>query len=325
MHKNIYAGLFVLAAVFLPKAAGASVSLVFQNGGNATTTPGTTVSITGTITNNATSSVVYLNSIGNLNIIPSNSIASATLGTVLIDEATSKSYLPMILNAGAQYINVLVKVNVSSSAMPGDYLGMYTLNAGVSTATNEYTQTQYFMIHVSGTSSGSNAGASSGSYTGGLQMPGGLQMGVDENMSAGTGLQMPGGLQFQDDLNLSEAMYQSGPRLIKLEGAATVYWVNVNNLKIPMWTDSVFNSYKNNSEEVQAVAQEEFDYYQNAKYIRLIGNSRIYKTEGKTKRFIPSAVWNPAGIDASLIIDVNKTDLNSYKTGKSLTSTEELN
>ena len=56
-----------------------------------------------------------------------------------------------------------------------------------------------------------------------------------------------------------------------------------------------------------------------------MGNSRIYKTEGSVKRFIPSTVWNPAGIDPSLIIDINKTDFNSYKTGKALAGSEELN
>ena len=92
-----------------------------------------------------------------------------------------------------------------------------------------------------------------------------------------------------------------------------------------MWTKAVFNSYKNNEADINAVSQEEFDYYPNAKYIRLKNNSRIYKTEGNVKRFIPSAVWNPAGIDPSQILDVNKTDFNSYKNGKNLTSAEELN
>ncbi|MEK7161831.1 MAG: hypothetical protein AAB729_04035 [Patescibacteria group bacterium] len=136
MKKYFFLATFILAAVFLPKAASAGVTLVFQNGGNATTTPGSVVSMTGTITNTATSSVAYLNSIADLNIIPSNSIASSTLGAVAIDDIASKSYLPMILNAGQQYINALVKVNVSSLSKPGDYLGMYTLNAGSSTSTN---------------------------------------------------------------------------------------------------------------------------------------------------------------------------------------------
>ncbi|MFA5991266.1 MAG: hypothetical protein WC794_03410 [Candidatus Doudnabacteria bacterium] len=315
MKKYFYLSIFVLGAVFLPKAASADISIDFSNGGNATTTPGETIYITGTLTNNATSSIVYLNSLSNLNVIPSNTVATSSSGSVIIDEVATKNYLPVTLNVSQKYISTLIKVNVMSSAAAGDYLGMYTINAGSSATTNEFPQTQYFIIHIPGATYSSSSGNNSG----------GLQMGTDTTASSGGGLQMPVDLQFQDNLNLSAGMYSNGPRLIKLEGTSTVYWVNANNLKIPMWTDAVFKSYNNNSEEVQTVTQEEFDFYQNAKYVRLIGNSRIYKTEGKYKRFIPSAVWNPAGIDVSLIIDVNKTDFNSYKIGKSLTTGEELN
>lgn len=315
IHKNIYAGLFVLATVFLPKVVSADISIDFSNLGHATTTPGTTITITGTLTNNATSSIVYLNSLANLNIIPANTIASGSSASVIIDDTATRNYLPVTLNANQKYTSTLIKVTVMSSALAGDYLGMYTVNAGSSATTNEYAKTQYFIIHIPGAISGNISGSN----------PAGLQMGTGITMPAGGGLQMPAGLQFQDNLNLSAGIYLNGPRLIKLEETDTVYWVNANNLKIPMWTDAVFKSYNNNSEEVQTVTQEEFDFYQNAKYIRLIGNSRIYKTEGGNKRFIPSAVWNPAGIDVGQIIDINKTDFNSYKTGKSLTTIEELN
>ncbi len=303
MRKYFYFGVFILATVILPKFASADISISFSNEGNATATPGTAVTITGDLTNNATSSIVYLNSVSNLNIIPANTVATSSSNLVAIDEAITKDFIPVMLNAGQKYSGSLVKVTVGALASAGDYLGMYTVNAGSSSATNEYAQTQYFVIHIPGT---------------------GVTTVADTSTTNGMNLQIPSGLLMTDNLNLT-GVYINGPRLIKLEGTTTVYWVSANNLKIPMWTDAVFKSYKNNAEEVQAVAQEEFDFYQNAKYIRLIGNSRIYKTEGKSKRFIPSAVWNPAGIDASLIIDVNKTDLNSYKTGKSLTSTEELN
>lgn len=303
MRKYFYFGVFILATVILPKSAYADISISFSNEGNATATPGTAVTITGDLTNNATSSIVYLNSVSNLNIIPANTVATSSANLVAIDEAITKDFIPVMLNAGQKYSGSLVKVTVGALASAGDYLGMYTVNAGSSSATNEYAQTQYFVIHIPGT---------------------GVTTVADTSTTNGMNLQIPSGLLMTDNLNLT-GVYINGPRLIKLEGTTTVYWVSANNLKIPMWTDAVFKSYKNNAEEVQAVAQEEFDFYQNAKYIRLIGNSRIYKTEGKSKRFIPSAVWNPAGIDASLIIDVNKTDLNSYKTGKSLTSTEELN
>ena len=213
--------------------------------------------MTGTLTNTATSSVAYLNSIADLNIIPSNSIASSTLGAVAIDDIASKSYLPMILNAGQQYINALVKVNVSSLSKPGDYLGMYTLNAGSSTSTNEYVQTQYFIIHVISTAPAAPSSAT-------------------DDPSSFSGLQMPTGLEYQDNLNLN-ALYQTGPRLIKLESDSTVYWASSNNLKIPMVSAEVFLSYDNKWSDVVTVSQDEFEYYQTAKYIWLNGAGQFTK------------------------------------------------
>jgi plastocyanin len=165
----------------------------------------------------------------------------------------------------------------------------------------------------------------------GLQMPG-------SSASSANGLQVPTGLQYQDpgpDLPgapintvvgdnglVAIAQYPSGPRLIQLSGDPVIYWVSPLNIKIPVWNDAVMASYHLNKTDVQVADQNEFDYYLNAQYIRLNGKGVIYKIEGSTKRSIPSSVWNVAGIDPSIIIDVNKTDLNSYKTGKAVKSGE---
>lgn len=153
------------------------------------------------------------------------------------------------------------------------------------------------------------------------------------------GLQMPQGLPFDDTaVNgvsgvspdglmtfIPAPQYPNGPRLIKLDGSNTIYWVSPNNIKIAILTRAVFLSYNNKDSDVQTVDQAEFDYYSAAKYIRLNGTGVIFKIEGNKKRAIPSAIWNPAGIDVSQIIDVNKTELSSYLTGSKLTSSDELN
>ena len=153
----------------------------------------------------------------------------------------------------------------------------------------------------------------------GLQVPEGLQIGADSDASVQgvAGSSADGLLTFQQ--------FPNGPRLIQLEGSTVIYWVDGNNIKIPMLTRAVFLSYGNKDEDVQTVAQDEFDFYQNAKYIRLDGKGGIYFTSGNNKRFIPSSVWSDTGADASQVISVNKTDFNSYKTGKAITSVEELN
>lgn len=304
----------------MPKAALADVTIQFANNGAISSAPGTSVSINGTISNLATSSAIFINSVSGLSVIPSNNLATSSAYSITIDQSSSAmSYVPMTLNASSQYQGALVKLTISGNAAPGDYMGTYSLLGGNSNSSADVLATQYFILTVTGSSQSSNTNnqttASSTNTTGGLQMPsGGLQY-DDSWMSSDSGLAM----------NAEVGVYSAGPRLIKLEGTETVYWVSPNNLKIPMFSEAVFKSYKNNPEDVQTVSQAEFDYYQNAKYIRLIGNSRIYKTEGGAKRFIPSAVWNPAGIDPSLIIDINKTDFNSYKTGKAVAGAEELN
>ena len=84
-------------------------------------------------------------------------------------------------------------------------------------------------------------------------------------------------------------------------------------------------SYGAQSSDAQTVGQDEFDYYQDSYYIRLQGNARIYFVkDGKVKQFIPSGVWNDAGLDGSQIVDVNKTEFNYYKTGKAVGSSLDI-
>ncbi len=141
------------------------------------------------------------------------------------------------------------------------------------------------------------------------------------------GLQMPQGPQIHQGLQMPEpqqAQYPDGPRLIKLEDSKFVYWVSPNNIKIPMWGDAVFKSYGNDPSDVQTVAQEEFNYYPDARFVRLIDSARIYKLDGWYRHFIPSAIWNDSGQDASEIIDINRTDFNSYKNGPDIKDGAEL-
>ncbi len=297
-----------MGITFFPLFVQADVVVNFANGGHATTTPGVGVSWNGTILNNGTSSVAFLNSVGNLTITPVSGMGTGT-PVVTIDTAQASGNFPTMLNSGQQYSGVLLKIDVGSTAALGDYLASYTLNAGMASGTNEFAKTVALTLHVVGSVS-QNQPITTTTTT----PDAGLQMG---------GLQMPSGLEYGD---VETGMYAQGPRLIKLEGGNNlIYWVSGNNLKIPVWTKAVLKSYNISEADVQAVSQEEFDYYSSAKYIRLQNNPRIYKIEDNIKRFIPSSVWNPAGIDPAQIIDVNRTDFNSYKTGKSLTTMEELN
>lgn len=300
--KNILKSILVLSVAVLPFFALADVSVNFSNN-YATTTAGSSLILTGTLTNNSTTTPVYITGLNNLFVIPLN-IGSTSVPSIFAnssgDSAASFALLPSTLAPSQQYSGNLAVLNINATTTPGDYFGGYNLFGGTSqSATNTPISFQTFYIHV-------NAGTSTSTYIPPVQ-----------------GLQFPAGLSFQDASSINGS-YQSGPRLIKLEGSNINYWVSPLNFKLPMWNDAVFKSYKNNPADVQTVSQSEFDYYQDAKYIRLIGNGKIYKIQGRTKYPIPSEIWNNSGIDAAQIIDINKTDFNSYKNGKTLTSPDQL-
>ena len=161
-----------------------------------------------------------------------------------------------------------------------------------------------------------------------LQMQGGgLQMPADwYNYVTPSNNGFTNGSSFvNNDGLLSFRQYPDGPRLIQLEGDQTVYWVSEHNYKLPMLNETVFKSYHNKHEEVQAVSQDEFDFYLTAQYIRLQGNSKIYQVDiekGVKQQLLQSAL-DEAPIDDEQIITVNKTEFNSYKTGSAIASLDQ--
>src|SRR5262249_53063589 len=129
----------------------------------------------------------------------------------------------------------------------------------------------------SSSSSASTTPLVTGSVPSGLQMSGGgLQMPANWQPPTDSG-SAPAGFFVGDNGSPSSGAYASGPRLIQLSGDPTVYWVSPNNLKIPMLSAKVFLSYNNKWSDIATVQQDEFDYYQAAKYIWLNGTGAIYK------------------------------------------------
>lgn len=315
--KILLAAALAAAVALLPAWALANVTVVFNNGGNATTTPGSALLFSGTITNNGLAPVSLAAS---ASLMPaSQNQPSPGLNGVIIDPATA-GYLPTSLNPSQIYQGPLVKLNVSATASPAGYLGVYSL-ADAASSTAPLLATQYFYPNITASSSApaapSNVSASSSppanfSNFVGLQMPGGA------SSSLSGGLQIPGGD------NTETGQFAGGPRLIKLDGDATVYWVSGANIKIPMFSAKVFLSYGNKWADVAVVGQDEFDFYPDAKFIWLNGAGAIYLIKDGTKSQIPSDIWNNSGMDAGQIINVNKTDFNSYHTGAPVTSADEL-
>lgn len=304
--------------VFAPSLALADITVQFTGSGSATSAPGSIVNINGTISNTSSTTPVYVNQLFNLNIIPSNQIASTTSGAVVIDQVSSSSFLPQLIYPGQQIVSKLVTINIASNASPGEYLGMYGLAGGEDSNATSVLATQYFILTVTGNAPAAPSGlsltsggtTSNNSFTG-LQMPSdsGSITGEFDTVNCSTGLCM-------------NAEVTTEPRLIKILEDPTVYWVSENKLKIPMLSEKVFLSYNNKWEDVKTVDKTEFDAYQDAKYIWLNGKGAIYYIKDGVKRYIPSSLWNASGLGAEDVINVNKTDFNAYSTGAVLESME---
>jgi hypothetical protein len=320
-----------LATWFIPFLASAAVTLQLDNP-SATTTPGSSIILTGKISNLDPANPVFLNSVSNTVTAPINQILSNQSNNGMFNQPASLNFLPHSLGVGQNYTGPIISATVPANFPAGDFWGAYNLMGGISATSTDTLAAQIFYIHVASgmpatttpatTTPISNATSTNNNNFSnfvGLQMPTGqgLLFGGSSNnggINPGTGLQIP--------IN----QYANGPRLITLSGGdGTLYWVNANNFKIIVPKSSkVTGSYGIKDGDAAAVAQDELNFYQDTAYVRLQGNARIYKLFGNAKRFIPSSVWSAAAIDAAELVDVNKTEFNYYKTGPAVTSADEL-
>jgi hypothetical protein len=294
--------IIVSLIAFLPLASLADVTVHFDND-HITGNAGAVVTLTGTLTNNSSTTPVYLTDLSNLLLIPltfGSSTSASLFANPVSDSKVSLSLLPPMLNPLQQYSGNLAKISINSTTTAGDYFGGYNLfGSSVSGASSTAQVFQAFYVHINSDYSAPTSTVAPS--LGGLQYPGPSSSGI----------------------NLG--LYSNGPRLIKLKDDKTIYWVAQNNLKIGMVSSKIFLSYHNKWEDVQEVEQIEFDAYPKAKFIRLNGAGAIYKISGSKKSIIPSSIWNNAGIDVGQIIDVNLTDFSSYPLKTPVENSSELN
>lgn len=336
MKKSFLFGLGVALGLLLPAMALADVSITFDQG-TAVVTAGSSLKLSGTLTNNGSQSVYFnsnsasVQSIGLLGQITGGYVPGITTDPI------TNSLFPPTLGPGQVYQGSLLQLDFASTTQTSSYWGLYNLSwspVANSVATSG-SASQLFNFTViaptvsapANTNTNTNTSTSSSSSL--LQMPNGTNSTTGVTATTTGGLQMPAGLQYGDsgtantyvDQNgiLSVNPYSNGPRLIKLDGDQTVYWVSPNNLKIALLSYKVFLSYGLKASDVQTVGKAEFDYYPSAKYIWLNGGGAIYQISNGIKQQITSDVWNSTGLDATAVISVNKQDFDSYQTGNKIT------
>jgi len=119
-------------------------------------------------------------------------------------------------------------------------------------------------------------------------------------------------------LGANTAQANSHTTLIKTADNPAVYFVSERlQAKKAILSGKVFFSYPNHSfSQVKTVSQAKLDSYRDIKLVKAQYNPGVYYIDGATKRLIPSEdVFNALGFVWSDILQINKIDLNSYKTG----------
>lgn len=103
---------------------------------------------------------------------------------------------------------------------------------------------------------------------------------------------------------------------VKVAGSKTIWYITPQGKKYPVVSEKIFMSYGNKDfNNVVEISKEELDSYPKTEYIRLKGDLRVYKIEGKYKRLLtPEAALN-VGITENDLVIVNKTEFDYFRTG----------
>ncbi len=102
-------------------------------------------------------------------------------------------------------------------------------------------------------------------------------------------------------------------KLVRANGSDSVYYITEGGLKRLMPTADVFLSYGNKWEDIVIVEQFELNAIPDNIVVRVAGDERVYKIEGNTKKWIPTAdVFNRNNFKWNEVASINQTELDYY-------------
>jgi parallel beta-helix repeat protein len=105
-------------------------------------------------------------------------------------------------------------------------------------------------------------------------------------------------------------------KLLRAQGDAKVYYLTEAGQIRHIPNPEIFNSYNNKWEEIITVSQAEINSYPVSDLIRLAGDTKVYKLENYTKRWIETTeVFNQLKYDWTKIAPVNQVELDYYTEG----------
>jgi hypothetical protein len=105
-------------------------------------------------------------------------------------------------------------------------------------------------------------------------------------------------------------------KLLRAENDQKVYYITESGLKRHIPNIETFNSYGNLWQDVILVKDFELSAIPDNQLIRQTGDSKVYKLENGTKRWIKTAeAFNRLGLNWAQIAPVNSVEINSYSEG----------
>lgn len=111
---------------------------------------------------------------------------------------------------------------------------------------------------------------------------------------------------------------QYANQYVRVDGDSTVYYVVGWGGKMPILSAQVFLSYSGKWENIITIPQEVLDDMDDVMYIKQRGNARVYKIENGVKYYLTPQAASRLAVDPARVVEVNKTEFVSYRTGKSI-------
>ncbi len=104
--------------------------------------------------------------------------------------------------------------------------------------------------------------------------------------------------------------------LVKSPDAPAVYFITQANMKKPIPSLLVFQSYNNRWEDVKTVSRVQLDQMPTVRAIQKTGDPRVFYLENGTKRWVKTqAALTRLGVGWNQIAAVNQTELDAYPDG----------
>jgi len=120
-------------------------------------------------------------------------------------------------------------------------------------------------------------------------------------------------------INQSELNTYSRAKLVRVNNSDDIYYLTENWMKRKIPNMQVFDSYRNEMEDVISISQKELNWYEDNRLIKYDNDWKVYYLDNGVKHWIKTAeAFNRIGLDWSKVAPVNWQEINAYPTGSAI-------